>query len=81
MMNHLEQNLIRNGCNVGASLCTVDHMDRVADACGDDLGLDSVHLEDFGDVLNQGDSRSGDVVETAKKRRYIVSAGAGGEEC
>ena len=62
---------IRNRSDISASLCTVNDMDRVADARRDDLGLDVVHHKDLGDLVDQVDTRHGDVVQSAQERGNV----------
>ena len=56
-------------------------MNRVADACCDDLGLDVVHHEDLGDLVDQVDTRHGDVIQSSQERGNIGCAGSCSQQC
>ena len=52
MFRHLHQHLIGHGGDVRAGSRAVDHVDRIADAGGDDLGLDVVHHKNLRDLVD-----------------------------
>lgn len=55
-------------------------MDRVADAGGDDPGVDIMHLENLSELADQVDTGHGDVVQTAWERENIGGSRAGGKQ-
>ena len=61
MFCHLNDNFIRNGGNISSCQRAVGHMDRVADAGCDDLGVDIFcHIKNVCDLTNQVDAVAGD---------------------
>ena len=74
MLGHLLDNRVRNGSDVSACKCTVGNMDRVTNACCDDLCIQVGNCEDISDLTDQVYSSLADVVETAKERRNVSSA-------
>ena len=77
MLGHLLDYLVGNRCDVRSCQCAVSYMNRVTNAGCDDLGLDALYREHLGDRLNQIDTGSGDIIQTAQERRYISSSGTG----
>ena len=81
-MQHLLNDLVGHGGNVGTGQRAVGHMDGVADAGGDDLGVDvGVVQEHIMDGLNQVDAGLADVIQTAEEGADIGGTGAGGQQC
>ena len=74
MLCHLLQYLVGNGCNIGAGLGAVDYVNRVAYAGSNDFSLNVVHLENLGDVVNQVNTRHGDVIQASKEWGYVGCA-------
>ena len=56
-------------------------MDRVTDACRDDLSLDVMHHEDLGDLVDQINTRHRDVVQSAQERGNVGCACSCSQEC
>lgn len=80
MLCHLLQHLVSYCGDIRTRLCTVDHVDRVADAGGDDPGVDIMHLENLSELADQVDTGHGDVVQTAWERGNIGGSRAGGKQ-
>src|SRR5699024_5430439 len=74
MMKHLLQNLIGNCRDICSGQSALCYMDRMTNACSDDLCLDSCYREHIGDLTDQRKSVCGDVIQSAKERGYICSA-------
>ncbi len=82
MLHHLHEHLERNGGDICAGLRTLDDVHRMTDGGTDHLGLDiRIHLEDILDVLNQGDTVGGDIIETAQERGHVGRTGPRSEQC
>ena len=67
MFGHLYDYVVWNSCNVCTSQCAVGYVDRVADACCDDLGVDAGYVEDLNDFTDQINAAGADVIESSKE--------------
>jgi len=80
VLGHLLDDFVGDGGDVGAGEGALRDVHGVADAGGDDFGLDAVRIEDLGDFGDQVGAAFADVVEPSDKGADEGSAGAGGEE-
>src|SRR5687768_9822888 len=58
----------RHGCNVGTQTSRFDHVNRMAQACGEHLSLPRIVLINLDDALQQVEPVLADVVEAAEER-------------
>ena len=81
MFGHRFQNLVRYGGDVRACQSAVSHMDRVADAGGDDLRLNAGNGKNICDLADQIHTADVDVIQSSQERGNIRSAGSCGKQC
>lgn len=65
MIEQLIDYLERHRPDIRAHTCGFDHVDRVTQACSQDLGFSLVVLIDLDDVLQQDESVFADVIQPA----------------
>ena len=65
--------LVWYGCDISTCQCTFCYMDRMTNACTDDLCIDSSNFKHFNDLTDQRKSVCGDIIQSSKERRYICS--------
>ena len=81
MMQHLLNDLVGHGGDVGTGQGTVGHVHGVAHAGRDDLGLDvGVVEEHVVDGLNELDAPLGDIVQAPQEGADVGGTGAGGQQ-
>ncbi len=81
MMQHLLNDLVGHGGDVGTGQGTVGHVDGVAHAGRDDLGLDvGVVEEHVVDGLDELDAPLGDIVQAPQEGADVGGTGAGGQQ-
>ena len=80
MFGHLFDDFVGDGGDVGAGEGAFGDVHGVADAGGDDFGLDAVGVEDLGDFGDEVGAADADVVEAADEGADEGSAGSGREE-
>ena len=69
MLAHLHQNLIGNSGDIRAGQSAFCHMQDIADAGRDDLGLNiSRHLEGLNNITDQSGTVLIDVIQSAQER-------------
>ena len=81
MFGHLYDYVVWNSCNVCTSQCTVGYVDRVADACCDDLGVDAGYVEDLNDFTDQINAAGADVIESSKEWGNISCTCSCSQKC
>ena len=81
MMQHLLNDLVGHGGDVGTGQGTVGHVHGVAHAGRDDLGLDvGVVEEHVVDGLDELDAPLGDIVQAPQEGADVGGTGAGGQQ-
>lgn len=81
MFGHLYDYVVWNSCNVCTSQCAVGYVDRVADACCDDLGVDAGYVEDLNDFTDQINAAGADVIESSKEWGNISCTCSCSQKC
>src|SRR5699024_2038514 len=80
-MNHLLNDLIGDGGDIGTGQGAIVHMDGVAHTGGDDLSLNvGIIQEHVVNVLNQFDARLRNIVQPAQVGADVGGTGAGGQQ-
>src|SRR5215213_5802750 len=67
MIEQLIDHLERYCSNVCAETCRFDHVNRMAQACGENFGLPTVVLVNLDDVLEEVEPVLADVVQAAQE--------------
>ncbi len=80
VLGHLFDDFVGDGGDVGAGEGALRDVHGVADAGGDDFGLDAVGVEDLGDFGDQVGAADADVVEATDKGADEGGAGTGGQQ-
>ena len=75
MLGKLHHDAERDGRHIGADKGGVQHMDRVADAGDDDLGIEAVVVENGPDIFDDPHAVLGDVIQAADKRGDVGRSG------
>ena len=80
-MQHLFNDLVRNGGDISTSQSAVRYMDGVADGSGNDLGVNvGVVQEHVMNGFDQFNAGLANVVQTAQERADVSSACAGSQQ-
>ena len=74
MLRHCLDDAVRNRCDVSAGKRAVRYMNRIADGCGNDLGIISVDIEYLSDLADQIYAAHADIIQSSQERRYIGSS-------
>ena len=67
MLCHLLDHLVGYGGNIRPGFCTVNDMDGIADAGGDDPGVDIMETENLCNITDQVDTGSGHIIQPPRK--------------